>query len=105
MLADFAIQFIQRVENPFQDLVTAGREAVDARRGGALWLGRAKPATLRHSRQHGIQRSWTESVAVVVQFLEHPVTVDALFGGVVEDVDLPEGEKELADDWIAHDGA
>lgn len=105
MRADFAIQFIQRVENPFQDVVTSGREAVDARRGGALWLSRAKPATLRHSGQHGIQRAGTESIAVVVEFLEHPVTVDALLGGVVEDMDLPEGEKELADDWIAHDGA
>ena len=40
---------------------------------------------------------------MVVQFFEHPLTIDALFGGVVEDVDLPEGEKELANDWIAHD--
>jgi hypothetical protein len=29
--------------------------------------------------------------------------IDALFGGVVEDVDLPEGEKELTYNRIAHD--
>jgi hypothetical protein len=29
--------------------------------------------------------------------------IDALFGGVVEDVDFPEREQELAYDRIAHD--
>lgn len=86
-----------------EDLVTARGETVHARTLGALRLGRAKPAALRHAREHRIQRAWTQVIAVVVQFFEHPLTVDAPFGGVVEDVDLPEGEKELAYDWIAHD--
>src|SRR4029078_9792884 len=80
-----------------------GSETVHARRRGALRLRRAKPTTLRHSRQHRIQRPWTEAITVVVQLFEHPLAVDALVGRVVENVDLPEGEKELADDWIAHD--
>ena len=102
VLVHFAVEFIQRLEDLPEDLVTSRCEPVHARRFGALRLRRAQPATLRHSRQHGIQRPWTQAIAVVVQFLQHPVTIDALFGGVVEDVNLPEGEKELAYDWISH---
>jgi hypothetical protein len=103
MLAHFTIQLVQGVEDSGENVAAAWREAVDARRGGSLRFRRAKPAPFRHARQHRVQRAWTEPVPVVVQLFEHPVAVDALFGGVVEDVDLPEGEKELADDWIAHD--
>jgi hypothetical protein len=102
MLAHFTIQFIERIEDLAENLVTTGRETVHTRRLGALRLRRAKPATGRHSRQHRIQRSGTQAIPMVVQFFEHPVAIDALFGGVVKNVDLPEGEKELANDWIAH---
>lgn len=103
MPADFTIQFIQRVKDLVDDLATAGRETVHPRRLGALRFRRAKPAALGHSRQHRIQRTWTQAIAVALQFFEHPLTIDALLGGVVEDVDLPKGEKELAHDRIAHD--
>jgi hypothetical protein len=103
MLADFTIQLVQGVEDSLENVATAWREPVDARRLGSIRFRRAKPASFRHSRQHWVQGARAEPIAVVVQFFEHPVTVDALLGGVVEDVDLPEGEKELADHWIAHD--
>jgi hypothetical protein len=103
MPSDFTIQFIQRVEDLIEDLATAGRETVHARRLGTLRFSRAKPAALGHSRQHWIQRAWTQAIAMVLQFFEHPLTIDALLGGVVEDVDLPKGEKEFAYDRIAHD--
>ncbi len=103
MLSSFTMQFIQRVEDLIEDLATAGRETVHARRLSTLRLRRAKPAALGHSRQHRIQRAWTQAIAMVLQFFKHPLTIDALLGGVVEDVDLPEGEKELAYDRIAHD--
>jgi hypothetical protein len=102
MFSHFAVQLIQRVEDLLKDLVTARRQPVYARRLGALRLSRAKPAALGHPRQHGIQRPRTQAITVVVQLLEHPLTIDALVGGVVEDVNLPEGEKELTDDWISH---
>jgi hypothetical protein len=38
----------------------------------------------------------------MLQLFQHPVAVDTVFGGVMQDVDLPEGEQELADHWIAH---
>jgi hypothetical protein len=97
------MELVQRVENLIEDLVTAGRETVHPRRLGALRFRRAKPAALSHSRQHRIQRAWTQAIAMVLQFFKHPLTIDALLGGVVEDVDLPKGEKEFAYDRIAHD--
>ena len=102
VLVHFAVEFIQRLEDLPEDLVTSRREPVHARRLGAFRLRRAQPATRRHPRQHGIQRPGTQAIAVVMQLFQHPLTIDALFGGVVEDVDLPEGKKELADDWISH---
>jgi hypothetical protein len=105
MLFNFTIQFIQRVEDLIEDLATTGCETVHARRLGALRFRRAKPAALSHSRQHRIQRAWTQAIAMVLQFFKHPLTVDALLGGVVKDVDLPKGEKELAYDRITHDRA
>ena len=103
MMTNFTIELVQGVEDAIEHVAAARRKAVDTRRCGSLRCRRAKPAALRHARQHRIQGAWTEPIAVMVQFFEHPVAVDALLGGVVEDVDLPEGEKELANDWIAHD--
>lgn len=102
MLANFTIQFIQRVEEPIENLATAGRETVHARRLSTLRFRRAKPAALGHSRQHGVQRAWTQAIAVVLQFFKHPLTIDALLGGVVEDVNLPKRKKKLAYNRIAH---
>jgi hypothetical protein len=104
-LAYFTIQFIERIEDVAEDLVTAGRETVHTRRLGTLRLRRTKPATGRHARQHRIQRARTQAIPVMVQFFEHPLAIDPLFGGVVKNVDLPEGEKELANDWVTHHAA
>ena len=103
MFSNFTVQFIQRVEDLIEDLATTGRETVHTRRLRALRFRRAKPAALGHSRKHRIQRAWTQAIAMVLQFFKHPLTIDALLGGVVKDVDLPKGEKELAYDRIAHD--
>jgi hypothetical protein len=105
MPSNFTIELIQRVEESREDLATPRRETVHARRLGTLRFRGAKPAALSHARQHRIQRAWAQAIAMVVQFFEHPLTVDALLGGVVEDVDLPKGEQELPDDRIAHDGS
>ena len=105
MLSNFTIEFIQRIEDLTQDLATTRCEAVQARRLGTFRFGRAKPAPPSHSRQHRIQRAWTQAIAMVLQFFQHPLTIDALLGRVVENVHLPEGEEELADDRIAHNEA
>ncbi len=102
MLPDFAIQLIERVENLLQHLMTARREAVNPRRRGAFWFRRAKPAALRHSRQHRVERPGTQAVSVVVQLVQHPMTINALLSSMVKDMNLPEREEKLANDWIAH---
>ena len=90
ILPDFAIQFIERVENLLQYLMTARREAVDTRRLGAFRFRRAKPPALRHSRQHRIERPRTQARAVVMQLVHHPMTINALFGSLVMYINLPE---------------
>jgi hypothetical protein len=100
-LANLTVQFIERIENVREDVVTARRETVHTRGLGALRLRCAQPASRRHARQHRIQRARTQSITVVMQLLEHPVAINPLLGRVVENVDLPEREQELADDWIA----
>ena len=102
MRSDFAVQFIQGIEDLPEHFVAPRRQTVDARGFRALGLGRPQPPALRHPRQHRIQRARTQAIAVMVQLFEHPLPVDAVFIRVVEDVDLPEGEQELAHDWIAH---
>ena len=91
VFARFAVQFIERIENLFEDLVPSSGEAVHPCRFGPFRLCRAQPAALGHSRQHGIQRSRTQAITVMVQLFQHPLTIDALFSGVVEDMNLPEG--------------
>jgi len=41
-------------------------------------------------------------IAMMVQFLEHPMTVDALLPSVMKDVDLPKRDEKLAHDRVAH---
>jgi hypothetical protein len=41
-------------------------------------------------------------IAMMVQFLENPMTVDAVLPSVMKDVDLPESDEKLAHDRVAH---
>src|SRR5262245_24000374 len=101
-LAHLPIQLVQRLEDPVEDVATAGCQAVDTRRLGTLRLRAAQPARGRHPRQNRIQRARGQAVAMVMQLFEHPATVHTPFGGMVENVNLPEGEEELANNWSAH---
>ena len=98
----FTIQLVQRLAEPIQDVVPSGCETVDAGRFGPLGFGRSKPAALGHPREDWIQRTRTQSIAVLLQFLEHPLPIHAVLVGVVQNVDLPEGKEELAHNRIAH---
>jgi hypothetical protein len=40
---------------------------------------------------------------VALQFLEHPLTIDAVLLSMVQDVDLPERQQKLANDGVGHD--
>jgi hypothetical protein len=98
----FTIQLVQRLAEPIQDVVPLGCQTVQAGRFGPFGFGRSKPAALGHPREYWIQRAGTESIPVLLEFLEHPLPIHAVLVGVVQDVDLPEGEEELAHKRIAH---
>jgi hypothetical protein len=97
-----ARQLVERLANPVQHLVPASREPVDPRGFGPLGFCGSKPAARGHPRQHRIQRAGTQAIAVMLKLLEHPLSVDALLAGMMKDMDLPEGQEELADNGIAH---
>jgi hypothetical protein len=40
---------------------------------------------------------------MVVQLFQHPLAVHALLGGMMKDVNFPEGEEEFTDDRILHE--
>jgi hypothetical protein len=98
----FTIQLVQRLAEPIQDVVPPGCETVDAGRLGPFGFGRSKPAAPGHAGEDWIQRPRTQSIAVLLQFLEHPLPIHAVLVGVVQNVDLPEGQEELAHNGIAH---
>jgi hypothetical protein len=103
-LAHLAIQLVQGRANPIEHFVAERRQAIDSRGLGSLGLGGAKPPALGHACQHGVERARTQAIAVAVQFFEHPLAIDALFVRVVQDVDFPEAQEELANNGIAHGG-
>ena len=63
----------------------------------------AKKVPDGHAREQGVERAGAQSIAVALQLVEHPLAVDAVLGGVMEDVDLPEAEQEFPNHWVAHD--
>ena len=85
----------QRLAQALQYLRPRWRDPVDACVPRASGLVGAQPPARRHARQDRIQRARAEAIAVMPQFLQHPLTVDTVFFRVVEDVNLPEGEQKL----------
>lgn len=39
---------------------------------------------------------------MMMELFEHPLSVDALFVGMMQDVNFPERQKKFTDDRIAH---
>jgi len=103
MIANLTRELAKRMEYLCEDIVTAWRESIHTRCSRSLPFRSAKPAPPRHSRQHRIQSAGAHSIPAALQFIEHPLTIHAVFGRVAEDLDLPEGKKKLAYDRIAHD--
>ena len=100
---DLAVKLVERRPELIENLMAARREVVDASGLGSPGLGGPKPAALRHPRQDRIQRAGTQPIAMVVQFLEHPLSVHtASVSRMVQNVNLPEAEQELTGNGIAH---
>src|SRR5262245_33020816 len=101
-LRHFAVQLVERVADVRENVPALRREAIHPHTVRALGFGRAKPSTLGHAGEHRIQGAGAQPVTVMMQFLEHPVTVDAVLVGVMQDMNLPERKEKLADDRVAH---
>jgi hypothetical protein len=99
----FTVQLVECCAHPIEHGMALWRETVHAWTFRALWFRRAQPAMAGHSRQHRVQRTGTQAVAVAVQLLQHPLAIHALLGGVMKDVDLPEGEEEFTDNRVLHE--
>ncbi len=100
--ADLAVEFIERGADLIEYLAAARRQAIHAGGGRTLWRRRLQPAAPGHAGQDWIQRARADVIAVFPQFLEHPVAVDTVLVGMMQDVHLPEGEQEFANDRVAH---
>jgi len=102
MGADFVVQFVERVTNSREDVMPARCQSIHAHPVGSFRLGGAQPSSLSHSRQHRIQGTGAQPISVMMKLLEHPVSVDALFISMMQDVNFPERQKKFTDDRIAH---
>ena len=104
MIRDFFVKLVEGVANLREHAVSSRGQPVDPRLFRARGFSRAQPAALGHAREHRIQGPRAQSIAVTVELFEHPLTVHALFVGVVQDVDFPKCEQKLPDHGIAHCG-
>ena len=105
MGSNLAVQLVECMAKLLQDFVAAGCESIHASAFRSLGLRRAQPAASRHPCQDGIQRPRAQPIAVVVQFLEHPLAVDASsVSRMMQDVNLPERQQEFPRNRIAHQG-
>jgi hypothetical protein len=102
--ADLLRQFAEGVSDLIEDDATAGRQPKHPCAFRPLGLRGTQPPAPGHSRENWIERARTQVIAVVAQFLEHPLAIDALLLSMMKDVNLPEREEKLPHDGIAHFG-
>lgn len=101
--ANLPVQLIESGADLTEDVVPARCEAIHPGGFGPLGFCRTKPPAPGHARKHRIERARAQTIAVMVEFLQHPLTVDAApIGRMMKNVDLPEGEQELTGDGITH---
>jgi hypothetical protein len=96
------LQFGERRSQALQHFSDGWRDSVHARVTRSLGFCRTQPSSPSHSSQQRVQGAWTQPITVPLQLLEHPLAVHPVLLGMVQDVDLPESKKELADDGVTH---
>ncbi len=95
---DFVVQFHDRLAQHLEDGGAApGQVIVPASAYSLANCGlRAQPPVPFKTLEQRVQGSGTDVVPVVAQFREHPLPDDRALSGVVEDVDFPEAQQNLA---------
>jgi len=86
------LQFGERRSQALQHFSAGGSDSIHTGVTRSLGLRCTQPSSASHSREQRVQRAGAQSVAVPLQFLEHPLPVHTLLLGMVQDVDLPESK-------------
>ena len=102
--SDLLRQFAEGVTDLIEHHTAAGRQAIHPRAFQPLGFRGTQPSAPGHPRENRIERARAQAIAVVLQFLEHPVAIDTLLLSVMKDMNFPENEEKLAHDGIAHAG-
>src|SRR4051812_37720282 len=92
-----AIQLGDLAPQRAQEHVPGGGDAIQlATTRVAAGLAPLQPAIALHARERGVQRSRTEPVAMLLELLEQPRAPDIPRRRVMENVDLPDPQPDLA---------
>lgn len=96
-MAHLAGQLAEKPANHLQNGSSLGCQAVfTARAEAAINVAPAsQPPPRLHPAQHGVERAGADAIAMFAKLLEHPLPHDGPFGGMVQDVDLPEAQEDL----------
>jgi hypothetical protein len=106
-LDDLTVQLFHLGTKKAEDLRSILREPVllsGVARRVAGWAA-FQPAISFHAFEQRIERPRTNAVTMAAKLFGNPLTIDGTFRGMVEDVDLPEAEKNLPRHQISHDPA
>jgi hypothetical protein len=92
------VEFPDLVANQREDLAATNAQAiVFARPASTPWIGFApQPTQAFHSLKQGIQRAGAELIAMEPQLGEDPLPVHRFLPGMVQNVNLPEAQQNLA---------
>jgi hypothetical protein len=99
---DFVVEFPDLVANHGEDLAADDSQAiVFARPAAAPRIGFApQPTQALHSLEQGVQGAGAELIAMPPQLCEDPLSVHRFLPGMVQNVNLPEAQQDLAVDGL-----
>jgi hypothetical protein len=90
-------QLTEKSTNDLQDVTPLRSEGVltSCAKAAIGVTPASQPPSRLHPTQHRIERPGTHAIAMFAKLLEHPLPHDVALGGVVQDMDLPEAQKDL----------
>src|SRR3954463_15489995 len=90
-LPDIRSQHLQDFMSGPRQPIIPSRPLASVRIG--LTLQPAKPF---HAMEQGIQSAWTDFISMPPQLQDHPLAMERLLPGMMENVNLPEAQKDFA---------
>ena len=105
-LHDLYAQLLELLTHDLEDFASLACDSIGPWALGAsgrVGLGR-EPAIALHAFEQGIERAGADLVTVMPQLLEHPLAHHITLRRVMQDMDLPEREEDLAVEEFALHG-